>query len=350
MKRFVLVAMLFLASCAKQPAPASGVDTSQASASVTGARIVFEIDVDSVRRDRLDKLEFDIRKAMRQHRISYTIGPSTTNGILICVLDDARIADAESAIQLLIGPPGEEIGTGVPIYRIIRNAPKCFVVEETAEFHEEFLDDVMQQEIEVMERRATYASQISIRAQRLSSNRFQLDIPGILDMDRVRDAFATTAELTVRLVNDNVTDDDIRRKQVPENTEILERQPQDGKTLPPLAVYRDTILSGIWIDRASNATAEQTEKPAVNVSLDERYVEAFADVTKKNIGRRLAIVLDGKVLEAPLIVAPITGGVLQITGDFTQEQALALASQLDAGAVPTILRIVDAQITDLSKH
>jgi protein-export membrane protein SecD len=349
-KRFVLAAILFLASCVTEPAPISVMNNSQPSANVTGARIVFEIDVDSARRDRLDKLEFDIRKTMRQHRIGYTIRPSTTNGILICVLDDARIADAESAIQLLIGPPGEEIGTGVPIYRIIRNAPKCFAVEETAEFREEFLDDVMQQEIEVMKRRATYASQISIRAQRLSNNRFQLDIPGISDLDRVRDMFATSAELTLQLVDDNVTDDDIRRKRVPENTEILEQHPQDGKALPPLAVYRDIVLSGIWIDHASNVIAEHTEKPAVAVSLDERYVASFADFTKKNVGRRLAIVLDGKVLEAPLIVAPITGGMLLITGEFTQQQAVDLADLLDAGSVPATFRIVDARITDLSKH
>jgi preprotein translocase subunit SecD len=346
---WALAAMLLLTSCVKQAASTIGMNSPQSSVSIIGTRIVFEIDVDPTRREMLDNLTYDIRKTMRQHRIGYKISQPAENRVSICVLDDARIADALSALRLLIGMPDEKIGGGVPVYQIVSDARKCIAVEETAEFREAFLNDVMPQEMESVKYRAALAPQLPAKTQRLSIDRFQLDIPEVLELKQVRDMFARSADLALRLVNENVTDDDILRNQVPQNTDILEQMPQDGKTLPPLAVYRATVLSGIRIEHALSVTAKHTGMPAVSVYLDKRGAEAFADFTKKNIGRRLAIVFDGKVLEAPLIVAPISGGWLQITGNFTQDQAQALSDQLNEGAVPRMLKIIDAHVTALSK-
>ena len=348
-KRILLAALIFVASCVRQPAPPSDSGPLSSPESVTGIRIVFEVDVAPGLRQTLEMVENKIRQVMRQRKIGYLMTPSADNGASICILDKARRDDAQIAIKDVVGNLENPGSTGVSSYQLASGGKTCFTVVETAEFRENFLNDVMSQEMFISERRATFGGRSPASARRLSDNRFQLDIPGLTDLGQMRRAFARSAELSFRLVNDNISVDDIREKRIPENTEILEQQPRAGKELPPLAVYRDAILPGTAIDHALVNVDRTVETPSVMVYLDDRYIDVFADITKKNIGRKLAIVLDGKILAAPILWVPIAGGALQITSDFTEEQATDFASLLDAGSLPPTLRIVDMRVTDLSK-
>jgi preprotein translocase subunit SecD len=136
----------------------------------------------------------------------------------------------------------------------------------------------------------------------------------------------------------------IRKGRVPPGDEILDQAEAPGENRSPLAVHKEIILSGDRIDRASNAVEEHSGEPIVTIVLDQRGKETFADITRENIHRRLAIVLGKKILSAPMIQMPILGGEIEISGDFTSEAAANLAVQLSRGALPAPFRVLELHV------
>src|SRR5262249_3496759 len=110
---------------------------------------------------------------------------------------------------------------------------------------------------------------------------------------------------------------------------------------PPIVVQKRIMVSG---DRLTNASAgfnQQTNEPNVSFRFDTVGARQFGDVTKENVGRRFAIVLDKKIIEAPVIREPILGGSGEISGNFTPQSSNDLAVLLRAGALPAPLKILE---------
>ncbi len=165
-------------------------------------------------------------------------------------------------------------------------------------------------------------------------------LPGITDRDRAIQIAGRTAHLEFKIVSDDMpaADKDGIAAAVPAGFEY--KKVKDSTTEEQLLLAKDAILTG---ERLTTAAVgfDQYGKPMVELSFDKEGAKIFDRVTFQNIGKRLAIVLDGVVHSAPVIRDRISGGNAQISGGFSNEEAKDLALVLRAGALPAPVTIVE---------
>ncbi len=136
-----------------------------------------------------------------------------------------------------------------------------------------------------------------------------------------------------------VTDVIAAQKMIGETPVLDFRTPKAGQTAGSSTVdfingYDYTALTGRYLDRASLVFDQTTNRPKVELSFDEEGSRLFAEITKANIGKQVAIFLDGMPISAPTVNEEITGGKAVISGSFTIDEARILVGRLNAGALP----------------
>ena len=172
-------------------------------------------------------------------------------------------------------------------------------------------------------------------------------MPGESDPERLKAVIGQTAKLTFQMVDETVAPGDILQGRVPPEDMVVPNG-ETGSPTPAYALQRRAVVTGEMLTDAS-AGFDQNGRPDINFRFNGKGAQRFGDTTSQNIGHHFAIVLDGKVLSAPVIESAITGGSGQISGAFTQEQVTALALNLRSGALPAKLdvqeqRTVGAQL------
>ena len=170
-------------------------------------------------------------------------------------------------------------------------------------------------------------------------NRISIQLPGMKDPQRAVEIIGRTAHLEFRIVREDV---DPHRRVIPRGVEVLPmeaRSPDGRKIEEKIAVDSQVALTG---DRISTAVPrfDQDGSSFVSVSFDRRGAELFGRLTGENIGKRLAIVLDGKVHSAPVIRDKIVGDA-SISGRFTPAEASDLAVVLRAGSLPAPVVVLE---------
>ena len=130
-----------------------------------------------------------------------------------------------------------------------------------------------------------------------------------------------------------------RGTRLPPGVELLPGIERGSNELYP--VKRRAMLEGDRLIDAAATFDQQTGEPVVTFRFDSQGARRFAEITRANVGKPFAIVLDGKVLSAPVIREPITGGSGQISGSFTPRTAQDLAVLLRAGALPAPLTVIE---------
>lgn len=144
-------------------------------------------------------------------------------------------------------------------------------------------------------------------------DRVIVELPGITDSQQAVDLIGQTAQL-----------------------EFIELIEQDGQLLPA-----PTNLTGADLEYSSVSYDQVTGAPVVNLKFTSDGGEKFAEITGRNVGKQVAIVLDGQIVSSPLVNQKIVGGAAQISGDFDLDQAKALSVQLNAGALPVSVSLVE---------
>lgn len=169
-----------------------------------------------------------------------------------------------------------------------------------------------------------------------------LQLPGVKNPQEAIAFIKTAGRLEFKLVDSDPNDfQKALAGKPPEGTEILyeERENEVGKIVKqPILLYKKTLLTG---DRLKEAKVgiDQYNKPAVSISFDSEGAKIFDRITGENVGRQLAIVLDGVVHSAPRIQDRISGGNAQITGNFTHDEAAKLAIVLRE-SLPAPVKII----------
>ena len=192
--------------------------------------------------------------------------------------------------------------------------------------------------------------------QRLGLNQIAIQLPGVKDPQRAKDLIQETALLEFKLLEEapmaadlpvqveKGSEDKVRadfHSRIPEGAEILFEtvvsEPDGRSYSTPYLVKKDAVLTG---DVLQDARLEIDEMggPAVGVTFDSKGAREFDLITAANVGKRMAIVLDGKVYSAPRINERISGGRAIINGTFTTDEANDLAVVLRAGALPAPLK------------
>ena len=143
-------------------------------------------------------------------------------------------------------------------------------------------------------------------------DRIIVELPGVKDTEEAKSIIGKTAQLV-----------------------FSELSEEEGGGLIP------TQLTGAYLKDANVVFDRNVGKPAVSIEFTSEGATLFADITKRNINKPLAIVLDGEPVSAPIVQDQIVGGSAQITGEFTQEQAKNLAIQLNAGALPLNIELIE---------
>ncbi|MDT7837429.1 protein translocase subunit SecD [Aquabacterium sp. OR-4] len=179
--------------------------------------------------------------------------------------------------------------------------------------------------------------------QQQGADRVVVQLPGVQDTARAKDIIGRTATLEVRMVNSSTEALDALRGAgpVPFGSErYLER---DGT---PIIVFRQVVLTGENLtDAQSGFDSGTSGEPAVHLTLDAKGARIFRDVTRDNIGKRMAILLfekgKGEVVTAPVIRSEIGGGRVQISGRMTTQEASDTALLLRAGSLAAPMEIIE---------
>jgi len=170
--------------------------------------------------------------------------------------------------------------------------------------------------------------------------RIIVEIPGITDVNQAVSLVGKTAKLTFWEGPSTGSGSAV--------TSIEEAVKIASETNKPIGLVQffgkdahQTDLTGIDLKQAAVVFDSQTGKPAVSLNFTTDGGNKFGEITKRNVGKILAIVLDDQIVEAPRVNEPIFGGNAQITGEFTTEQAKTLQIQLNAGALPVSLSVLE---------
>lgn len=192
---------------------------------------------------------------------------------------------------------------------------------------EESLDEVMERSLEVVRRRLDETGMVEPTVTRQGQDRILIQLPGVKDPGQIRELLGTTAKMTFHWV---VDDSSLSVREVPGQSEGEHYQ-----------LEKRVALQGEHIRDARLAFNPDSGEPVVNFKLDQEGARAFGEMTQANVGRPLAIVLDDKVLTAPVIRSAIMGGSGEISGAFSSQEAHNLALMLRAGALPVPLTVIE---------
>jgi preprotein translocase subunit SecD len=181
--------------------------------------------------------------------------------------------------------------------------------------------------------------------QQQGDNRILVQLPGVQDPERAKALLGKTALLEFRPLDERADPERAVREGPPEGTEVLYQRRIDRETKQerrtPFVVYKRAALTGADLSTARVSIDQTTSEPYVSVEFNPTGTKTFGELTEANVGRRLAIVLDGNVHSAPVIRERIPSGHAQISGGFTTEEATDLAIVLRAGALPAPVQILE---------
>jgi preprotein translocase subunit SecD len=295
-----------------------------------GSHLLLEVGVETVVRERLNALVDETRVALRGARIGYSgLGADATR---VSVTLRNPGADLEQARDLL---------RAIDRNLLVADDSGAITLTLSEAALSEMRDSTVTQSLEIVRRRIDETGTREPTIQRQGKERILVQLPGIDDPDRIKKILGQTAKLTFRLVDLNTSVADAVAGRMPAGSELLEdAEDRDASGRPIQYVVRKRIMvSGENLIDAQPTF--QDNQPVVAFSFDPVGARKFGDVTTKNIGRPFAIVLDNKVISAPVIRGAITGGRGIISGNFTVSGATDLALLLRAGALPAPLTILE---------
>ena len=187
----------------------------------------------------------------------------------------------------------------------------------------------LDQAIEIVRRRVDEIGTNEPNILKRGNDRILVELPGLDDPGRIKELLGKTANLTFQFITQNSEESF--------GTEKLMFEDESEEAI----VSKRIILSGDNLVDAKPTMDTQTNETVVTFSLDRVGAKKFGKATSTGVGKRLAIVLDGKIISAPSIREPIVGGSGQISGNFTFQSATDLALLLRSGALPAPLRIIE---------
>lgn len=165
-------------------------------------------------------------------------------------------------------------------------------------------------------------------------NRLIVELPGVTDVTQAINAIGQTPVLEFRLMRDADDTTVFSSSNIDENG-TLQVQPYD--------LYKSTGLGGAQLKRAQVVFGSVASEPIVAVDFDSEGSKLFAEITRDNIGKQLGIFLDGNLISSPVIRQEIIGGTAQISGGFLPDEAKQLAQDLNLGALPLPIELIETQ-------
>lgn len=296
-----------------------------------GVHFMLQVDMVGALTKALDRYSADIRSSLREQKISFSGIERERGQLTIKFRDEPSRTKGESELKRIY--PDLELRT----INMDRNFLLIATIKPDA--HVRMQTAALQQNITTLRNRVNELGVAEPIIQQAGVDRVIVQLPGVQDTAKAKDILGRTATLEVRLVDDESDIDAALRGQIPVGTELFTERGGN-----PLLVKKQVLLTG---DRITDAQPgfDNDSQPAVHVSLDSNGARIFKDLTRNNVGKRMAILLVEKniseVITAPVIREEIGGGRVQISGRMSTIEARDVSLLLRAGALAAPMEIIE---------
>ncbi|MBP7190554.1 MAG: protein translocase subunit SecD, partial [Rickettsiaceae bacterium] len=255
-----------------------------------GSHILLDVEFDSYIKDQLEVVSSEVRKGLISNKIGYKNLHSGDTQITFNLRNEEDFQEARSVIKKTDRGLNVDYTNGV--------VSISFSDDKLASLKEKVLD----QSIEIVRLRVDPNGTTEPILQRQGDSHILLQVPGAEDPSHLKSVLGQTAKLTFHLVDENASIEQAERGHVPAGTLYVTGEGERGVVIKKKAsLTGDTLVD-------AQATFNNQSQPAVSFSFNSVGSKIFAEITRQNTGKRFAIVLDNKLLSAPVINQPITGG------------------------------------------
>ena len=300
-----------------------------------GVHFLMQVDMKAALTKAVERYAGDIRTLLREKKIQHA-GISREGQTV-----QVKFRDADGRARALAELQKE---TSELVLREQDGAELSLIATLNAEAQKRIQDLSLQQNIQTLRNRVNELGVAEPIIQQQGTDRVVVQLPGVQDPGRAKTILGRTATLEVRLVDEEHND--------PASLQAAASgQPPIGaeyyveRNGAPLLVKKNVVLTGDRINDAQPGFDSQTGEPAVHITLDGTGARIFQQVTRENVGKRMAILLiekgQAEVVTAPVIRQEIPGGRVQISGRMTTEEARDVALLLRAGALAAPMEIIE---------
>jgi preprotein translocase subunit SecD len=300
-----------------------------------GSYLLYEIDTAALKKQQAANLVEEARGALQGGQILFNGLGQTDAGVSVRITDPTKLDAAFQALSKLATPIPN---TATRDLVLTRGPDQTILIAQTPQAAQYAAARAVEQTIEIIRRRidALGTREPSITQQ--GTDRIVIEAAGLSDPEKLKAVIGKTAKLTFQMVDDGVAQADIAAGRIPPEDEAVPGDPGSGA--PLYILQRRAVVTGEMLVNAQQSY-DEAGRPDITMRFNGEGARRFGDVTTQNIGKRFAIVLDGKVISAPVIQGAILGGTGSITGNFTEESAGQLALLLRSGALPAPLNVIE---------
>ncbi len=294
-----------------------------------GSHLLLEVDMAAVEKERLGGLVDEARTQLTAAKIGYTDLRADADHVTFTVRDLDRIKDVRDIVSKI--DPDLDV-------QIAANGAASLTPNQVAQTQRRA--DAVERSIEIVRRRIDELGTKEPTVQREGDDRILVQVPGLDDPERLKTILGKTAKMTFQLVDVNASPEDGRNGKLPPGDVLLPSDAtRNGQPEQFYVVRRRVMVSGDTL--TDSQPTFQNNQPVVSFKFDSTGARRFGDATRDNVKKPFAIVLDNKVISAPVIQEPILGGQGIISGNFTTQSASDLALLLRAGALPAPLTVLE---------
>jgi preprotein translocase subunit SecD len=300
-----------------------------------GIHILLQVDMRAALTKKVESMTGDLRSLLRDKNIRHS-GIAREGQSLVVRFRDVETRDqARDLVRDSMSDLDLSEAQGDGEFRLVG------VLKPAAQ--KRIQDYAIKQNISTLHNRINELGVTEPIVQQQGVDRVVVQLPGVQDMGRVNSILGRTATLELRMVDETGDIAAALRGQVPFGEELYT---EHGGV--PLLVKKHVELTGDQLTDAQPGFDNQTQEPAVHLKLDAKGTRVFRDLTRENVGKRMAILLieknKGEVVTAPVIRSEIGGGSVQISGRMTTVEANDVALLLRAGSLAAPMEIIEQRV------
>ena len=301
-----------------------------------GVHFLLEVDMEAAINKRAEAIATDLRTQFREERIRQSGITRNGTSLEIAFRSEEERAKARDLLR----------NTHTDLTLTDRDDGQTYrlVATMTDRSLTEVRDYALKQNISTLHNRINELGVAEPVIAQQGASRIVVELPGVQDTAKAKDILGRTATLEIRMVDDSPEAyAQLSSGIVPFGDELY--YDREGN---PILVKRQVVLTGDNLNDAQPGFDQQTQEPTVNLTLDSRGARIFQDVTRDNVGMRMAIILfekgKGEVVTAPVIRQEIGGGRVQISGRMTTMEATDTALLLRAGSLAAPMEIIEERL------